>query len=542
MTLPSSWLLLPLSDVCVINPRASHGLNDADLVSFLPMKSVDDVSGAITKLEDKLLSDVKKGYTSFQEGDVLFAKITPCMENGKAAIARNLTNHVGYGSTEFHVLRPKKILSAEYLHYFIRQASFRLWAKNSFMGSGGQQRVPIQFFKYAKIPVPPFEEQQEIVHILRQTEQLRLLRQDSLTKVQKLASAIFLDVFGNYINKQSIKDASVLGEYIEQAQYGSSESLIEDGNTPVLRMNAITYEGWLNLDDLMYAKSDENYKSILLESGDLIFNRTNSIDLVGKTAVWRDAPENYSFASYLIRVKLKSGLHPEYVWGYLNSIYGKKILFNAAKQAVSMANISATDLKRIKIPVPPDALQEKYFKQIQELRALRASLINQRTPISQLFQQVSWFAFSGKLTEKWRETYKVSDVHNNLARHINASADVTVLSERKSLYQIQSKRESIYDQLSTFQKTVWDHIIKSDIESETPEQAYITADLPRLIADLPDEITTDDQVRLGTTLATLTSLGLIAKVSLPDDNGNYVTAYRAIREQDELSPLQRQVH
>jgi len=147
MVLPPSWLQTTIADICEINPTGSAmGLSRHDAVSFIPMAAVDDAYGEIATFEDKLLSEVAKGFTSFAENDVLFAKITPCMENGKAAIARGLTNQVGFGSTEFHVLRCREAVLPEYIYYFVRQPRFRDIAKRFFTGSGGQQRVPTDFF------------------------------------------------------------------------------------------------------------------------------------------------------------------------------------------------------------------------------------------------------------------------------------------------------------------------------------------------------------------------------------------------------------
>jgi type I restriction enzyme S subunit len=113
------WPLIPISQVADINPRPDFGdISDNTAVSFIPMKCVEEESGQFTPLGDKPLKEVKKGYTPFRNGDVLFAKVTPCMENGKAAVMKGLTNGIGYGSTEFYALRPKPA--------FTRRISFLL--------------------------------------------------------------------------------------------------------------------------------------------------------------------------------------------------------------------------------------------------------------------------------------------------------------------------------------------------------------------------------------------------------------------------------
>ena len=101
------------------------------------------------------VAEVEKGYTYFQEGDVLFAKITPCMENGKCAIAKRLVNGIGFGSTEFHVIRPKESVTSEWIYYYLRQETTRKKAKRSMTGSAGQKRVPSLFLQDVEIPLPP---------------------------------------------------------------------------------------------------------------------------------------------------------------------------------------------------------------------------------------------------------------------------------------------------------------------------------------------------------------------------------------------------
>ena len=134
--------LKPISQVCDVNPRfVRNGLENNDLVSFLPMASVDEISGKIISMEERSIQELIKGYTPFKENDVLFAKITPCMENGKATIARDLKNYHGFGSTEFHVLRVKEEILPEWIFYLIRTHAFRQTAENNMTGSAGQKRV-----------------------------------------------------------------------------------------------------------------------------------------------------------------------------------------------------------------------------------------------------------------------------------------------------------------------------------------------------------------------------------------------------------------
>ena len=159
----TNWTDTTLQQVVDINPKTLiPKLADTESVSFLPMPSVQEES--LNYVEKKaLFSKVKKGYTKFHDNDVLFAKITPCMENGKGCIVHNLSHGIGFGSTEFHVLRCHKRTFPKFIYYFIIQRSFRAEAKNNMSGAVGQQRVPADFLKLHPIYLPSLPEQKAIV-------------------------------------------------------------------------------------------------------------------------------------------------------------------------------------------------------------------------------------------------------------------------------------------------------------------------------------------------------------------------------------------
>ena len=155
-----------LSNIVDIDPKISFiGKNADDVISFIPMECIDEISGEIINRREMTIGK-SKGYTKFEENDLLWAKITPCMQNGKSAIARGLIKGVGCGSTEFYVLRPKnsnKVL-IDYVYLILRHHDILLAAQTSFGGSAGQQRVPKQYLKSITIPIPDISVQKEIVN------------------------------------------------------------------------------------------------------------------------------------------------------------------------------------------------------------------------------------------------------------------------------------------------------------------------------------------------------------------------------------------
>ena len=156
--------MVTLSHAVEVNPKLDRSLLNDDLdVSFVPMAAVEALSGGIDVSTIRKYAEVKKGYTHFRDGDILFAKVTPCMENGKMAIARKLVNGVGFGSTEFHVLRPRAGVDARYIYYFVSSQTFRKEASGHMTGAVGLRRVPSAYLEEQLISLPDIERQREIV-------------------------------------------------------------------------------------------------------------------------------------------------------------------------------------------------------------------------------------------------------------------------------------------------------------------------------------------------------------------------------------------
>lgn len=192
------WGEQRLGECCVINPKKNidSRLEEDLVISFIPMASVSE-NGEILKLEDRFYRDVKNGFTYFCEGDVLFAKITPCMENGKGAVAVGLKNSIGFGSTEFHVLRPIKEKSNSYWLYVLTSFDFfRKKAEENMTGSAGQKRVQASFLENIKISVPPITLQIEFEQFVHQVNKSKVEVQKALDKAQLLFDSLMQKYFG----------------------------------------------------------------------------------------------------------------------------------------------------------------------------------------------------------------------------------------------------------------------------------------------------------------------------------------------------------
>ncbi|EHJ6820774.1 restriction endonuclease subunit S [Escherichia coli] len=362
--------MVKLGDVCTINPRLPKNANPEQEVTFLAMAAVSE-KGEISSQETRILHETKKGFTYFERGDVLLAKITPCFENGKATLTNNLNTQIGFGSTEFHVLRafPDLILP-EFIFYLVWNERFRIAAAKEMTGSAGQKRVSTDYLKEYKFYLPSIFEQEKIVAALNKGYSIHRKRQQAIKLADDFLRAKFLEMFGTPANNIHRFPTGKIRDLVDSVNYGTSaKASIDSGEYPILRMGNITYQGGWDFTDLKYLDLSVKEKDkFLVKEGDLLFNRTNSKELVGKTAVYEEN-RPMAFAGYLIRVRPNPIGNNYYISGYLNSIHGKITLMNMCKSIVGMANINAQELQNIEILIPPKHLQDEYeiiYKKIKK--------------------------------------------------------------------------------------------------------------------------------------------------------------------------------
>lgn len=348
-----------LGEVCLINPK-SCTLRDDTEVSFIPMTKVGE-HGEFDASEIKNYSEVKKGFTNFQNGDILFAKITPCMENGKGAIAHNMKNGIGFGSTEFHVLRPDTDkITSEWLYYLTTWKTFRKEAERNMTGSAGQKRVPKTFLENYVVNLPDIDTQKSENKILRKVDDLIFLRKQQLAKLDELAKARFVEMFGTFPANPFRWSIGKIQDVVSDVRYGSSRPAVEGGKYPYLRMNNITYSGELDLRDTKRIDiPDSELDKCTVRRGDVLFNRTNSKELVGKTCVY-NRDELMVLAGFVIRVRINERIRPEVLSAFLNMDFSKRMLIGMCKTAIGQANINAKELQNIDLYIPPIELQDQF--------------------------------------------------------------------------------------------------------------------------------------------------------------------------------------
>ena len=229
-----------------------------------------------------------------------------------------------------------------------------------------------------QVPILPLEEQSRIVAELDLLTGIIDKQNAQFKELDNLAQAIFYDMFGDPIENPKRWEVKKLGDVSTSVSYGTSSPSTTVGKYKYLRMNNITYEGFLDLTDLKYIDMDDaEFEKYSVREGDVLFNRTNSMDLIGKTTYIHNM-EPMIIAGYIIRVRLVDSVLPVYVSKFMNMPAMKKKLKGMAKGAVNQANINSKELKSIDIPVPPLALQQSFAEKIQSIEkqkvAIRASI------------------------------------------------------------------------------------------------------------------------------------------------------------------------
>lgn len=383
----TSWPTVRLAEVAVINPtrpRDMRSLDDAYEVTFVPMPAVNQYTGEIDAAQVKGFGEVKKGFTYFSEGDVIFAKITPCMQNGKSAIARGLKNGLGFGSTEFHVIRPNsEKLLPEWIWHFVRQAWFRDEGVRHFRGAVGQQRVPEDYLGNAEIPLPPLHEQRRIVarikECMERVEEIEGLRAQTIDEAMAVLPSVLNEVFTSQAASAPVK---TIGAVSTETRYGTSQKChTEPTGMPILRIPNVA-RGAVNFDDLKFCVLGEgDAVRMSLRRGDLLFVRTNgSRDLVGRCAIFDGDVDDrqFGFASYLIRVRVDQAVVlPRYLAYFLNSTSGRAELDSRRRTSAGQFNINSENLRSIEFPVPAINEQRRLLSILEEREAQARSLVSE---------------------------------------------------------------------------------------------------------------------------------------------------------------------
>ncbi|WP_370159782.1 restriction endonuclease subunit S [Limimaricola soesokkakensis] len=398
-----SWDTVELASVADINPRMPKGLSGDLEVSFLPMAAVSE-DGQIDYQEERTLEKVRKGYTYFQRGDVLVAKITPCFENGKATKTDALDEEHGFGSTEFHVIRgnPNELLP-EYAFHLVWNPFFRKEGAANMTGSAGQKRVPADFLKRLKIPLPPLEEQRRIAGILDAADALRRRRRAALALLETLPEAIFAEMFGDRLSKKDGEPNFVPLSAIAHIQSGITKGRKlkpdqEAYETPYLAV-ANVQDKRLDLNNVKTIEATEKERErYALAVGDLLLTEGGDPDKLGRGTVWNDEFPGAIHQNHIFRVRVTDEkVLPVFLSHLLSSPHGRGYFLRMAKQTTGIASINKTQLSEFPVFLPEEYEQVEFTRRLQSYQAQKDRYMLHLAHLESGFASLQSRAFAGEL-------------------------------------------------------------------------------------------------------------------------------------------------
>jgi len=431
--LPQGWTTATLDEIAEINPRHPVNLDAALPVTFVPMPAVSENNWAFQFTEERPLGKVRKGYTHFAEGDVLFAKITPCMENGKTAVAAGLKNGLGCGSTELHVLRPRGGIEPKFIYHFLHQESFRQEAARNFTGTAGQLRVPVSFIRESTIPLPPLDEQRRIVAKLE-----KLLDKVNVSQKRLARTPILLKRF-----RQSVLAAACSGsltdDWREQHPDMTPVELIgkgvppEDMDIPVtwnwlLSEHAFSFvtsgsRGWaryysddgalfirvgnlnhdaieLDLKSIQRVSPPENTEGLRtrVQEGDILISITADVGMVALAG--HSLKETY-INQHVALARPIDNIDKRYLAYFLSAKNGGQRQFLNLQRGATKVGLGLDDIRSIWIAHPPLPEQQEIVRRVEALFAvadkIEARYMKANAQVDKLTQSILAKAFRGEL-------------------------------------------------------------------------------------------------------------------------------------------------
>lgn len=432
--LPEGWTNPRLEEIALINPRHPRTLNPSVKVSFVPMPRLSEKDWRLDVTEQRNLGDVIKGYTHFADGDVLFAKITPCMENGKAAVARGLASGLGCGTTELHVIRPREGIDPMYIYFFLHQERFRREAALNFTGSAGQLRVPVSFMQQSCIPLAPLDEQRRIVakldELLARVEacQNRLAKTPVILKRFRqsvLAAACSGRLTSDWRDDRVASreatdrrddltaDVQQLIDVPEQWQWLPLDALCDDtrgicygviklgeedsNGVPCLRTSDVK---WLHINSnrvkRIASELSEQYRRSILRGGEILVNVRGTL---GGVAVVPEEMKGWNVSREVSVVPVVGAL-PQFVALYIASKTSQHWLAGVEK-GVAYTGINLEDLRDLPVPVPPSPEQKEIVRRVDALfkfaDQIEARYKKAQAQVGKLTQSILAKAFRGEL-------------------------------------------------------------------------------------------------------------------------------------------------
>jgi len=393
----AAWNIRQLGEVCNVQPRKSEArqlLRPNDMVSFVPMEALGIQRKEIGATVNRTLSEVQGSYTYFANGDVLLAKITPCFENGKLGIASGLTNGVGFGSSEYIVLRPLACLTANFLYYFLLQDSFRETGARNMTGTAGQKRVTKTYVESSGIPTPPLKEQERIVAILDEAFEgiatAKANAEESLKKSNALLG-ILIEAMLSKSDKPALRKT-----------VGEIANLARGQNPPKHTFSPVPKPGYIRFYQIRDGKT-EDYAVYVPDTPQLHKVESHEILMVAYRHIgkaYRGVTGAFNVALCKLTNARKDLVHDDYLFELIPSSYIRGELLKRSERSL-IPSMSIEHLREIEVPIPSLSEQSRILSSLSTIRTeqgrLAVGYTTKLDALEELKQSLLHQAFTGKL-------------------------------------------------------------------------------------------------------------------------------------------------
>lgn len=348
-------------------------------INFVKIESISE-DGTLLKEKFSHISDecnVQMRRSQLQENDILFS-IAGAI--GRSAIVTKEILPANTNQALAIIRVPKGKIDYNYLLYALSSSAINQQATQHQQGVA-QLNISLKNVSDFLLPIYTEAMQKRIVHNLKKIDKLISLRKQQLAKLDELIKARFVEMFGTFPANPFRWDTGKIQDVVSDVRYGSSRPAVEGGKYPYLRMNNITYSGELDLRDTKRIDiPDSELDKCTVRRGDVLFNRTNSKELVGKTCVY-NRDELMVLAGFVIRVRVNERIRPEVLSAFLNMDFSKRMLIGMCKTAIGQANINAKELQNIDLYIPPIELQDQFV-------ALKNKIDQQKQTVQQSLEKL----------------------------------------------------------------------------------------------------------------------------------------------------------
>ena len=359
-----------LKDICTQIRGVSYKPTDIRSESDgIPILRANNIQDDGIGLDDLVYVDAKKVHDEqyLQNGDIVICASSGSKNLvGKAATYnKNIKASFGAFCKTVRVNKSNDIC-LEFIQQFFQSKAYRNAISELSIGAN-INNIKTEHIDELEINLPPIPEQEQIAATLDKLQSAINNKKQQLTLLDEAVKSEFVEMFGEEPVESGKWKVRKLGDVASDVKYGTSYSAVENGQYKYLRMNNLTSDGYLNLEDLKFIDiSDDEYEKFVVRKGDILFNRTNSREHVGKTTLY-NLDEEMIIAGYLIRVRFYKEVNPYFFVQFMNIPYMKRVLKKTARGAVNQANINSQELKSLLIPVPPINLQNQFAAFVQQI-------------------------------------------------------------------------------------------------------------------------------------------------------------------------------